>query len=198
MLEFITTKKDTFLAVAQVFEKYKETSLPLTSSALKNIVLCREKDLKRLQEVITTVQKLQFFFKEIGESKLTYTTALFQNDFKILWKLAILKKICMYKMALYNIYIKSWNWITHEKVPIIFIKQFLFKTIFLKQHRQPSYLFSNVYNKDTFSLNWNRQHNDLNIQKPKKISSLYLSVIAKYYFNIGTVKYSFSLFWCYC
>lgn len=84
MLEFITTKKDTFLAVAQVFEKYKETSLPLTSSALKNIVLCREKDLKRLQEVITTVQKLQFFFKEIGESKLTYTTALFQNDFKIL------------------------------------------------------------------------------------------------------------------
>lgn len=84
MLEFITTKKDTFLAVAQVFEKHKETSLPLTSSALKNIVLCREKDLKRLQEVITTVQKLQFFFKEIGESKLTYTTALFQNDFKIL------------------------------------------------------------------------------------------------------------------
>lgn len=69
MLELITAKKDTFLAVAQVFEKYKETSLPLTSSALKNIVLCREKDLKRLQEVKTTVQKLQFFFKEISESK---------------------------------------------------------------------------------------------------------------------------------
>lgn len=81
MLELITAKKDTFLAVAQVFEKYKETSLPLTSSALKNIVLCREKDLKRLQEVKTTVQKLQIFFKEISESKLPNTTAVFQNDF---------------------------------------------------------------------------------------------------------------------
>lgn len=82
-LELITAKKDTFFAVAQVFEKYKETSLPLTSSALKNIVLCREKDLNRLQEVLTTVQKLQFLFKEISESKLTFPTAVFQNYFKI-------------------------------------------------------------------------------------------------------------------
>lgn len=71
MLELITSKKDTFLAVAQVFENYNDKSLPLTSLALENIVSCREKDLKRLQEVIHTVKKLQFFFREISESKLT-------------------------------------------------------------------------------------------------------------------------------
>lgn len=89
MLELIISKKDTFLAVAQVFEKYKDTSLPLTSSALENIVLCREKDLKRLQEVITTVQKLQFLFKEISESKLKFTIAVLQNYFCTM-KLAIM------------------------------------------------------------------------------------------------------------
>lgn len=83
MLELITSKKETFLAVAQVFENFNDKSLPLTSAALENIVSCREKDLKRLQEVITTVQKLQFFFREISESKLTLTLTIsvFKNYF---------------------------------------------------------------------------------------------------------------------
>lgn len=83
VLELITSKKETFLAVAQVFEKFNDKSIPLTSSALENIVSCREKDLKRLQEVITTVQKLHFFFREISESKLTLTLTIsvFNNYF---------------------------------------------------------------------------------------------------------------------
>lgn len=70
-LELIIEKKETFLAVANVVEKYKNSSIPLTSSALKNILLCREKDLKVLEDVIATVRKLQYFFREIRESELS-------------------------------------------------------------------------------------------------------------------------------
>lgn len=70
-LELIIEKNETFLAVANVVEKYKNSSIPLTSSALKNTLLCREKDLKVLEDVIATVRKLQYFFREIRESELS-------------------------------------------------------------------------------------------------------------------------------
>lgn len=68
-LEMIIPKKDIFLAVAEVIEKIRK-DLPLTSFAFKNLLECREKDLKRLMEVIETVEKLQFLFKEISERKI--------------------------------------------------------------------------------------------------------------------------------
>lgn len=68
-LEMIISKKDIFLAVAEVIEKITK-NLPLTSFAFENLLLCREKDLKRLVEVIGTVEKLQFLFKEISERKI--------------------------------------------------------------------------------------------------------------------------------
>lgn len=68
-LEMIIPKKDIFLTVAEVIEKNTK-ELPLTSFAFKNLLLCREKDLKRLMEVIETVEKLQFLFKEISERKI--------------------------------------------------------------------------------------------------------------------------------
>lgn len=71
LLELIIGKKETFLAVANVVERYKNSSILLTSSALKNTLLCREKDLKVLEDIIATVRKLQYFFREIRESKLS-------------------------------------------------------------------------------------------------------------------------------
>lgn len=68
-LELICSRRETFIAVACVFEKYEDKSIPLTISALENLLLCREKDLKCLEEVVSTVEKLQFLFKEICESK---------------------------------------------------------------------------------------------------------------------------------
>jgi hypothetical protein len=69
-LELLCSRKETFIAVACVFELYEDKNIPLTSSALENLLLCREKDLKCLGDVIGTVEILQFLFKEICESKL--------------------------------------------------------------------------------------------------------------------------------
>lgn len=68
-LELICSKKETFIAVANVFEKHQSSSVPLTIDALDNQLQCREKDLKCLEEIISTVKKLQFLFKEISDSK---------------------------------------------------------------------------------------------------------------------------------
>lgn len=77
-LAFIISKKENFLAVANVFERCKNENLPLTTAAFENLLLCRDKDLKSLEEVISTVEKLQFLFKEISESKIfTLYTSLY-------------------------------------------------------------------------------------------------------------------------
>lgn len=68
-LGFIISKQTVFLAVTNVFEKYQHENLPLTTSAFENLLSCREKDLKSLEEVIKTVEKLHFLLKEISESK---------------------------------------------------------------------------------------------------------------------------------
>lgn len=69
MLKLFVSKKEAFIAVANVFEKHSSQRLPLTTHELKNILRCREKDLKRLKEIITTVQKAKYFLNEISESK---------------------------------------------------------------------------------------------------------------------------------
>lgn len=69
MLKLFVSKKEAFLTVANVFETHSSQRLPLTTHALKNILRCREKDLKRLKEIITTVQKAKYFLNEINESK---------------------------------------------------------------------------------------------------------------------------------
>lgn len=69
MLEFFVSKTETFLAVANVFETHSPERLPLKTHALKNILRCREKDLKRLKEIIITVNKAKYFLNEISESK---------------------------------------------------------------------------------------------------------------------------------
>jgi hypothetical protein len=69
-LELLCSRKETFIALACVFEKYEDKNIPLTSSELENLLLCREKDLKCLGDVIGTVEILQILFKEICESKL--------------------------------------------------------------------------------------------------------------------------------
>lgn len=68
-LKLLCSRRETFIAVACVFEKYEDKSIPLTTSALENLLRCREKDLNCLEEVVSTVEKLQFLFKEICESK---------------------------------------------------------------------------------------------------------------------------------
>lgn len=45
-------------------------NLPLTTAAFENLLFCRDKDLKSVEEVIRTVEKLQFLLKEISESKI--------------------------------------------------------------------------------------------------------------------------------
>lgn len=69
-LGFIISKQKVFLAVTNVFEECPNENLPLTTSAFENLLLCREKDLKSLEEVIRTVEKLHFLLKEISESKI--------------------------------------------------------------------------------------------------------------------------------
>lgn len=69
VLGLVTSKKEIFLTVTDLFEQYQNDSLPMTSSAYRNLLSCREKDLKTLNEVIRTVETLQMFFEEISESK---------------------------------------------------------------------------------------------------------------------------------
>lgn len=77
-LEFIISKKEVFLAVVNVFENCGNENIPLISSEFENLLLCRDKDLKSLEEVVRTVEKLQFLLKEISESKIfTYYTTLY-------------------------------------------------------------------------------------------------------------------------
>ena len=73
VLGLVTSKKEMFLTVTDLFEQYQNDSLPMTSSAYRNLLLCREKDLKNLNEVIRTVETLQMFFEEISESKFYFT-----------------------------------------------------------------------------------------------------------------------------
>lgn len=73
VLGLVTSKKEFFLTVTDLFEKYQNDSLPMTSSAYRNLLSCREKDLKTLNEVIRTVETLQMFFEEISESKFYFT-----------------------------------------------------------------------------------------------------------------------------
>ncbi|XP_062570766.1 E3 ubiquitin-protein ligase RNF213-like isoform X2 [Saccostrea cucullata] len=65
-LELICSRKETFISVATVFENHENISMPLTISALNNMLMCREKDLNFAEEIITTVEKLQFLFKDIS------------------------------------------------------------------------------------------------------------------------------------
>lgn len=69
-LEFIISKKEVFLEVVKVFENCRNESLPLITSEFENLLSCRDKDLRSLEEVVRTVEKLQFLFKEISESKI--------------------------------------------------------------------------------------------------------------------------------
>lgn len=69
-LALIISKKEIFLAVANVFEMCINENLPLTTAAFENLLFCRDKDLKSVEEVIRTVEKLQFLLKEISESKI--------------------------------------------------------------------------------------------------------------------------------
>jgi hypothetical protein len=75
-LELVCFKRETFIAVAKVFEKHHSSSIPLTIPVLDNQIQCREKDLKCLEETISTVKKLQFLFKEISDSKCILTISL--------------------------------------------------------------------------------------------------------------------------
>ena len=72
VLYLLISKKEMFLAVTDLFEKHQSECLPIMSSAYKNLLLCREKDLKTLNEVMTTVETLRFFFEEIRESKFSF------------------------------------------------------------------------------------------------------------------------------
>lgn len=69
-LEFIISKKEVFLEVVKVLENCRNESLPLITSEFENLLSCRDKDLRSLEEVVRTVEKLQFLFKEISESKI--------------------------------------------------------------------------------------------------------------------------------
>lgn len=69
ILELFVSKKEAFLAVANVFEKHSQKSLPLTRHTLEWILWCREKDLKRMKEIIETVHKAKYFLNAISESK---------------------------------------------------------------------------------------------------------------------------------
>lgn len=56
--EFIIEKNEIFFVVVNVVEKYKNLSIFLILFVLKNILLCWEKDLKVLEDVIVIVWKL--------------------------------------------------------------------------------------------------------------------------------------------
>ena len=67
VLEIVISEKEMFFAILDLFET---CDLPRKPSSFRNLVLCREKDLKALKAVIRTVEILQIFFKEIREGKL--------------------------------------------------------------------------------------------------------------------------------
>ena len=72
VLNLLISKKEMFLAVTDLFEKHQSKCLPIMSSAYKTLLLCREKDLKTLDEVMTTVETLRIFCEEIKESKFRF------------------------------------------------------------------------------------------------------------------------------
>lgn len=67
-LEIIIPERQTFITVAQIFEKNAEDKIPLTYKAVENLLLCREKDVKALEGVTCTVQTLARLFEEINKS----------------------------------------------------------------------------------------------------------------------------------
>lgn len=67
-LEIIISQRNTYISVAKVYEQHAEDRIPLTSKALENLLMCREKDLKALEETTSTVQKLVRLFEEINKS----------------------------------------------------------------------------------------------------------------------------------
>ena len=67
-LEIVISERHTFIYVAKIFEDHADDRIPLTSQAVENLLLCREKDLKALEEVTCTVQKLARMFEEMNKS----------------------------------------------------------------------------------------------------------------------------------
>lgn len=102
-LEFIISKKEVFLEVVKVLENCRNESLPLITSEFENLLSCRDKDLRSLEEVVRTVEKLQFLFKEISESKIftsLHVLHIFWFFFKIcsIFIIIVLSAIIMYLM----------------------------------------------------------------------------------------------------
>ena len=67
-LEIIISQRNRFISVARVYEQHAEDRIPLASKAFENLLMCREKDLKALEETTSTVQKLARLFEEINKS----------------------------------------------------------------------------------------------------------------------------------